>query len=87
MPQKNILRIRMSRFGRRHDKHYRITVANSMSPRDGRFIEHIGSYSPFPNAEKEKFVLIDFERAKHWLAVGAQPSDLVLKLFGKVLGF
>ena len=83
MGQKNILRIRMARFGRRHDKHYRITVANSMSPRDGRFIEHVGSYCPVPSAEKEKLVLLNFDRIKHWLAVGAKPSECVAKLLGK----
>jgi len=59
---------------------YRIVVADSKSPRDGRFIESIGYYDPIA---EPKTLKIDDERAKHWLSVGAQPTDTVLMLLKK----
>jgi len=71
--------IRLSRGGSKKRPYYRIVVANSRSPRDGRFIERIGSYNPLLGKEDEKRVVLDTERAKHWLSVGAQPTDRVAR--------
>ena len=78
------VKIRLARFGCRHSPQYHIRVANSWARRDGRFIEKLGEYSPFPDAEGVKRVALDFERTKYWLSVGAQPTDTVAWLFGKV---
>ena len=71
--------IRLSRGGAKKRPYYRIVVANSRSPRDGSFIERIGSYNPLLSKEDPKRVVLDTERAKHWLSVGAQPTDRVLR--------
>ena len=71
--------IRLSRGGAKKRPYYRIVVANSRSPRDGSFIERIGSYNPLLSKEDPKRVILDAERAKHWLSVGAQPTDRVLR--------
>jgi small subunit ribosomal protein S16 len=79
-----VVRIRLSRFGRKNLPYYRISVANSKSPRDGRFLEHVGTYCPIPNMEKMKEISLNTERIKYWMAVGAQPSDTVYHLLEKV---
>ena len=56
---------------------YSIVVADSRSPRDGRFIEKIGTYNPMLPREHEQRIVLDAERAKHWLSVGGQPTDRV----------
>jgi small subunit ribosomal protein S16 len=71
------LRIRMARGGAKKRPFYRIVVADSRSPRDGRFIERIGSYDPMLPQGNENRVKIDLEKAKEWLAKGALPSDRV----------
>jgi len=71
--------IRLSRGGAKKRPYYRIVVANSRSPRDGSFIEKIGSYNPLLSKEDPARVTLDAERAKHWLSVGAQPTDRVLR--------
>lgn len=73
--------IRLSRGGAKKRPYYRIVVANSRSPRDGAFIEKIGTYNPLLGKEDEKRVILDAERAKHWLSVGAQPTDRVARFF------
>lgn len=73
------LRIRMARGGTKKRPYYRIVVADSRSPRDGRFIERIGSYNPMLGKDDPDRVKLDEDRAKHWLGVGAQPSDRVAK--------
>ena len=70
-------RIRLKRFGGRHDPHYRIVVADSRKQRDGRAIEELGYYSPVGNPP---VLEVNAERALHWLSVGAQPSDMVRSL-------
>lgn len=70
-------RIRLARGGKKKRPYYRIVVADSRSPRDGRFIERIGSYDPLLAENK---VQVNVERAQHWLDVGAKPSDRVAKL-------
>lgn len=73
-----MVRIRLRRTGLRHQPTYRVVVADKESPRDGRFIEILGSYNP----RTEPFTLeIDESRAYHWMSVGAQPSESVVKLF------
>ena len=71
------VKIRMSRGGAKNRPHYKIVVADSRYARDGRFIEKIGYYDPMLPKENDKRVVIDVERAKHWLSKGAQPSDRV----------
>ncbi len=71
--------IRLSRGGSKKRPYYKIVVADSRSPRDGRFIERIGSYNPLLAKDNPERVKLDAERAKHWLSVGAQPSDRVAR--------
>ena len=75
-----MVKIRLRRMGAKKNPFYRIIVADCNSPRDGRFIEEIGTYDP--NKEPSQFN-IDEEAAKKWLANGAQPTDIVGKLFKK----
>ena len=74
------VRIRLRRTGRKNAPSFRIVVAESTSPRDGRFIEIIGQYYP---RQGDKAVQLDTDRANHWLNVGAQPSDTVRSLLRK----
>lgn len=69
--------IRMSRGGSKKRPYYKIVVADVRAPRDGKFIERIGSYNPLLAKDDEKRVVLDAERAKHWLDIGAKPSDRV----------
>ncbi|HET9152462.1 MAG TPA: 30S ribosomal protein S16 [Gemmatimonadales bacterium] len=71
-------RIRLRRVGRKKVPLYRIVVADKTSPRDGRFVEVIGTYDP--KAEDSKQVTVDAEKARAWLAKGATPSDTVQSL-------
>ncbi len=76
-----MVKIRLRRMGAKKAPYYRIVVADSRSPRDGRFIEEIGMYDPMADGEKIK---VDMERAKYWIANGAQPTDTVRGLLKKV---
>ncbi len=73
------LSIRLSRGGSKKRPYYRIVVADARSPRDGKFIEKIGNYNPLLAKDDEKRIVLDAERAKHWLGVGAQPTDRVAR--------
>jgi small subunit ribosomal protein S16 len=73
------LSMRLSRGGSKKRPYYRIVVADSRSPRDGRFIEKIGTYNPLLAKDSPERVKLDADRAKHWLGVGAQPTDRVLR--------
>ena len=73
-----MVRIRLRRVGRKKAPAYRIVVADSQSPRDGKFIEIIGQYAPRQSDEQK--LNVDAERAMYWLSVGAQPSDTVRSL-------
>ncbi len=75
------VRIRLKRVGAKNKPAFRVVVADSRSPRDGRFIEEIGSYLP-QKKQGEKFVL-DLERAKYWVSKGAQPSETVASFIRK----
>ncbi len=77
------LRIRLARGGAKKRPFYRIVVADSRSPRDGRFIEKIGFYNPMVPKDHPERIRIDEDRAKHWLSVGATPSDRVARFFGQ----
>jgi small subunit ribosomal protein S16 len=72
-----MVRIRLRRVGRKKSPIYRIVVADSQSPRDGRFIEIIGNYSP---RQGDRAIDLKTERANYWLDNGAQPSDTVRSL-------
>ncbi|SFP63348.1 30S ribosomal protein S16 [Sphingomonas rubra] len=71
--------IRLSRGGSKKRPYYRIVVADARAPRDGKFIEKIGNYNPLLAKDAENRVVLDTERAKHWLSVGAQPTDRVAR--------
>jgi len=71
--------MRLSRGGSKKRPYYRIVIADARSPRDGKFIEKIGTYNPLLGKDDEKRIILDGERAKHWLSVGAQPTDRVAR--------
>nr|MBA3835608.1 30S ribosomal protein S16 [Sphingomonas sp.] len=73
------LAIRLTRGGAKKRPYYRIVVADSRAPRDGRFIEKLGSYNPLLAKDSPERVKLDSDRIQHWLSVGAQPSDRVLR--------
>ena len=77
------LSIRLTRGGAKKRPFYRIDVADSRSPRDGRFIEKLGHYDPMAEKGDVKRLVMDVERIKHWLSVGAQPSDRVARMLGE----
>ncbi len=72
------VKIRLKRLGKKHAPYYRIVVADSRSPRDGRNIAEIGTYNPRTNPAS---VTVDEEAAKTWLSNGAQPTETVARLF------
>jgi small subunit ribosomal protein S16 len=74
------VRIRMKRVGAKNAPVFRIVVADGRSPRDGKFIEEIGTYQP---RKKSDNVRLDIERAKYWISKGAQPSDTVASFIKK----
>lgn len=71
------LKIRLARGGSKKRPYYQIVVADARSPRDGRFIEKLGTYNPLLNKDAENRVVLNTERAQHWLSVGAQATDRV----------
>ena len=71
--------IRLSRGGSKKRPYYRIVVADSRNSRDGRFIEKVGTYNPLLAKDSPERVKLDADRIQHWLGVGAQPSDRVLR--------
>src|SRR5207253_2533301 len=73
------LAIRLSRGGAKKRPYYRIVVADSRAARDGRFIEKLGTYNPLLAKDSPERVKLDSDRIQHWLSVGAQPSDRVLR--------
>ena len=75
-----MVKIRLRRMGAKKAPYYRIVVADSHSPRDGRFIEEIGMYDPMAESDKLK---VNMERAKYWIENGAQPTDTVRGLLKK----
>lgn len=77
------LKLRLSRGGAKKRPYYRIVVADSRMPRDGRFIERVGTYNPMLPQEHPERVKLNDERIKHWLGVGAKPSDRVARFLGQ----
>ncbi len=75
-----MVRIRLRRMGARHQPFYRIVVADKESPRDGAFIEIIGTYNPRTQPET---IIVKEDRVYHWMRVGAQPSESVMQLLKK----
>ena len=73
------LKIRLARGGTKKRPFYHIVVADARSPRDGRFIEKIGTFNPLLAKDAENRVVLNTERAAHWVSVGAQPTDRVLR--------
>ena len=75
-----MVKIRLRRMGAKKNPYYRIVVADSKSPRDGRFIEEIGTYNPLASPSEVK---VDVERAEYWIKNGAQPTDTVRAILKK----
>ena len=75
-----MVKIRLRRMGAKKNPYYRIVVADSRSPRDGRFIEEIGTYDPLANPAA---ITVDAEKAQNWIKNGAQPTDTVRGLLKK----
>jgi small subunit ribosomal protein S16 len=73
------LKIRLARGGAKKRPYYRIVIADARSPRDGRFIERVGTFDPLLGKDDPKRVTLVTERIQHWLGVGAQPTDRVLR--------
>ncbi len=71
--------LRLSRGGAKRRPYYRIVAADSRSPRDGKYLEQIGTYNPMLPKDSAERVKLDEDRARYWLGVGAQPSDRVLR--------
>ena len=78
-----MVKIRLRRIGAKKAPFYRVVVADSRNPRDGRFIEEIGTYDPKGGDDKLK---VDLERVKYWMSNGAQPTDTVRGLLNKLEG-
>jgi small subunit ribosomal protein S16 len=78
------LKIRLSRGGTKKRPYYRIVVAEATAPRDGRFIEKVGTFNPLLPKDKTERVTINQERVKHWLKSGAQPTDRVVKMLDQL---
>ena len=76
-----MVRIRLRKMGLRHQPYYRIIVADRESPRDGRFLEVVGTYNP---RTEPSTILVEEERIYHWLGKGAQPSESVWRLFTQI---
>ncbi len=77
-----MVKIRLTRCGRRNAPYWRIGAFDSRTRRDGRPIEYLGSYDPHQEKDEEK-ITFDRERVEHWLSVGAQPTDTVAQLLRK----
>jgi small subunit ribosomal protein S16 len=73
------LKLRLSRAGSKKRPYYHVVVADARAPRDGRFIERLGKYNPMLPKDSEDRVSLNKERIEHWLGVGAQPTDRVLR--------
>ena len=78
------VKIRLARGGAKKRPYYHIVVADVRAPRDGKFIEKIGSYNPLLSSDDNNRVIVKSERAAHWLSVGAQPTERVAKFFDKL---
>ena len=77
------VKIRLARAGAKKRPFYRIVAADERAPRDGRFIEKLGTYNPLLPSDSAERVTLDVERIQHWLSHGAQPTDRVLRFLDK----
>lgn len=77
------LKIRLARGGSKKRPYYQIVVADARSPRDGRFLEKVGSWNPMLGKDNEKRVELNAERIQEWLSKGAQPTDRVLRFMAE----
>lgn len=77
------VKIRLARGGSKKRPHYSIVAADERSPRDGRFLEKLGTYNPMLPRDNDKRVVYNLERLQHWLSVGAQPTDRVSRFLEK----
>ncbi|MBB3953150.1 small subunit ribosomal protein S16 [Novosphingobium sediminicola] len=75
--------LRLSRGGSKKRPYYKIVIANSTAPRDGKFLEQVGTYNPLLSKDDENRVRLVEDRVKYWLGVGAQPTDRVARLLDK----
>ena len=73
------VKIRLARGGSKKRPHYAIVVADTRMPRDGRFLEKLGTYNPLLPKDSEDRIKMDVERVQHWLAQGAQPTDRIAR--------
>ena len=76
-----MVKIRLARAGRKKIPCYRVVVANSRAPRDGKFIEIVGGYYPLLSKDNSKRISLKLDRIKHWIGNGAQMSERVEKIF------
>lgn len=77
------LKIRLARGGSKKRPYYHIVLADARSPRDGRFLENLGSWNPMLAKDNDARVKLDAERITHWIAQGAQPTDRVLRFLNE----
>ena len=76
------LKIRLARHGAKKRPYYRVVIADARAPRDGRFIDRVGSYNPMLPKDSEDRVKLDVEKCKEWLAKGARPTERVARFLG-----
>jgi len=74
------MKIRLARGGSKKRPHYAVVATDSRNPRDGRFLEKLGTYDPMLAKDNEGRVKMDLDRVKHWLGLGAQPTDRVARM-------
>ncbi|MFL1780332.1 30S ribosomal protein S16 [Candidatus Hepatincolaceae symbiont of Richtersius coronifer] len=77
------VKLRLARWGARKNPYYHIVASDSRSPRDGKYLETVGKYNPMLPSEEGKNIVLKEERIKHWLSVGAIPTDKVHNIFAK----
>ena len=78
------LKIRLARGGSKKRPYYKLVVAENTAPRDGKFIERLGSYNPLLEKDNQERLVVNAERVKYWLSVGAQATERVEKLLAEV---
>ena len=83
MPSAGTVRLRLQRWGEKHNPVYRIVAAHVRAARDKKFLEILGTYNPHPDRYGSKHVTLNVERIKYWVARGAQPSEPVARLLGR----
>ncbi len=78
------LRLRLARGGSKKRPFYKLVVAENTAPRDGKFLERLGSYNPLLEKDNQERLIVNAERVKHWLSIGAQASERVEKLLAEL---